>query len=469
MQRDYLNVMKKEKNIAEIGSRKIDRKCIHHMSTKLIFNVPDFLDLELLETKFKEGGLDEIEVFHKKELEGLISVPVNNLDIKSAVHEAKHKIVGIIKDVIVESGFANKIKEDVKGNKSTETFIKWVRVTHKALKDNQVTREAVKDKIVDRYSDLLHEEGIKTLVNLFSQDKEHIIDSWAKLEDFFLKKLALEFYIVRQLSDASFVMVLLESDDQEVKSIVMNSQKLIVPITDDVEFYRRDIALPYGKKISNIFTHDKLEKVLMLFNPSKATYSFLQKIMALRKSNSDLNFISYVIEKQNTELEKGLNNLEFDAEFMRNGVVDLNVSQIDPIIKSLDYLIQMFYFNREEYIVPCKKVVDKFSKRKKVISSHEYKKHFEQKVTSDNIRDLIKPAEWMMTLIPEFNIDKTEQLLEDSEKMHLQFMKLLRELREHLIKYRDTKKKGQFRKLKILGPAIVKILWELGKLKMGMP
>jgi hypothetical protein len=336
--------------------------------------------------------LDNIEVFEKKELEGLISVPVKKINIKSAVYEAKNKIAEPIKDAIIESGFASKIKDDVKENKATKSFIKWVQATHKELKANKISKELVREKTADRFSDLFGEKGVEVIVNLFSQDKEHILDSWARLEDYLLQKLSLEFYIFQQIREASFVIVIIRSNDEEIKSLMMNSERVLIPITEDIEFFRREIPTPDGRSIKNIFTHDKFQKVLMTFNPSKKTYLFMQRLLALRKTNSDLNFMTFMIEKQNKVVKEDLRDLEFDTAYIESQIVDLDPKNLSFTIESLKYLIDTVYYSREEFIKPCKKVSGELSKKRKLISHKEYKRHFQQVVTVDNLKGLINSS-----------------------------------------------------------------------------
>ena len=338
---------------------RIKKSKVNSIRLNLIFNVPEFIDLEYLKEKFKDCGLEEIEIFDKKELEGLISVPVKEINIKNALHEAKNKIANPIKDAIVNSGFATKIKDKIKERRATQSFIKWVQTTHKALKLNRISKQEVKDRIKLRFEDLFGKKGVDVIVNLFSQDQESILNSWAKLEDFFLQKLALEFYIFQQIRDASFVIVVVRSNDDEMKSLMMNSTRILVPITEDIEFYRRQINLPGGKSINNIYTHEKFQKVLMIFNPSKRTYSFVQRLMALRKTNSDLNFMTFMIENQNKILSENINNLEFDSEHIKNHKLDLDPKNLSYTIESLKYLIDSIYYIREDYIKPCIKISSK--------------------------------------------------------------------------------------------------------------
>jgi len=449
----------KKRNVSKLNGNKVTS-----IKLNLIFNLPDFIDLNFLKERFKSYNLDNIEVFQKKELRGLISVPVKKIDIKGAVYEAKNQIAEPIKDAIVESGFASKIKEEVKENKATKSFIKWVQTIHKELKVNKITKDGVRKKTAERFSDLFGEKGIEIIVNLFSQDKDHILDSWAKLEDYLLQKLSLEFYIFQQIREACFVIVIIRSNDEEVKSLMMNSERILIPITEDVEFFRREIPTPDGKSIRNIFTHDKLQKVLMIFNPSKRTYLFMQRLLALRKTNSDLSFMTFMIEKQNKVVKDGLHDLEFDTEYIKGQVIDLDPRNLAYTIKSLKYLIDMIYYTREEYIKPCKKVSGNLLKKRKLISTKEYKRHFQQVITVDNIKGLIKPQEWMLTLLPEYNIEKTDKLLEESEELYLNILKISGGLRNQLIEYKKTKEQENKEKLIIVGKAIFASLKLLRKI-----
>ena len=295
----------------------------------------------------------------------------------------------------------------MKGSKATKSFIAWVQATHKELKANKISKEEVKEKAEKKFFDLFGDKGVEIVVNLFSQDEEHILNSWAKLEDFFIQKLSIEFYIFQQIRESSFVIVNIKSDNPELKSLVMNCEKLIVPITEDVEFYRREINLPYGKKINNIFTHNVLQKVILSFNPTKTTYFFMQKLLALRKSNSDLNFMIFMIEKQNDILKNDLKDLEFDSEYVKNQAIDLDAKSLSYSIESLKYLIDTIYYAYQEYVKPSKKISNDLIKKRKLFSEKEYNKHFKQKVTVDNIQSLILPQDWMLELVPEFNIEKT--------------------------------------------------------------
>lgn len=448
---------------------RIDRNRVASTKINLIFNLPEFVDLEYLKERLKYYDLKEVEIFEKQELEGLISIPVKELDIKEAVREAKNIIAEPIKDAIVHSGFADKIKNEVKEKKSMQAFIKWVKSTHTELNFNKVTNQEIRSKVEDRYADLFGDKGVDVIVNLFSQDEEHILNNWAKLEDFFMKKLALEFYIFQQIREASFIILTVRSNDEEVKSLIMNSEKILIPITEDIEFYKRKISLPNGKTINNIFTHQRLEKVLMIFNPSKSIYSFVQRLLALRKTNSDLSFMTFMIEKQNEVLNQDLKDFQFDIEYLKNQAIDLDPKTLSYTIESLRHLIDMIYFTHEDYIKPCKKVSENLLKKRKLISQKEYKRHFQEVVTIDNIKAVIQPQEWMLDLLPEYNITKTDKLLSESEKLSLDLLKLLRELREQLLEYKKAKEENNKNKLIKIGETIVKILWELAKIKMRFP
>lgn len=451
------------------GEARIKKEEVSTFGIKLIFNLPEFIELDYFEERLKFYGLDKIEVFKKKELEGLISIPVNKLNIKDAIRESKNNISEPVKDAILKGGFVDKIKDEVKGSKAINSFIAWVQSTHKELKANKISKEEVKEKADKKFSDLFGDKGVEIIVNLFSQDEEHILNSWAKLEDFFIQKLSIEFYIFQQIRESSFVIVNIKSNNPELKSLVMNCEKLIVPITKDVEFYRREINLPYGKKINNIFTHNILQKVILTFNPTKATYSFIQKLLALRKTNSDLSFMTFMIEKQNDLLKNDLKDLEFDSEYVKNQAIDLDAKTLSYTIESLKHLIDAIYYTYQDYVKPSKKVSNNLTKKRKLFSEKEYNKHFKQKVTIDNIQSLIQPQGWMLELVPEFNIEKTDKLLCESEELYLNLIKLLRALREDLVEYKKAKEENNENRIQKYGGSILKIIWEIAKIKINLP
>ena len=155
--------------------------------------------------------------------------------------------------------------------------------------------------------------------------------------------------------------------------------------------------------------------------------------------------------------------------------MNYDVEGIDDTIKKLENLENIIYSYLEEFLMPIKRYIDELAPRSQKIEQQTLDEIFNVDVKMGGIvaKDKFRPPSWFSIYLFTGEFIKSKELIYSSVEDSKTMMKVVRELKEHLIKYQHElklRKKEQFEATrKIIFETIKDLVDIIKKLLIGFP
>jgi hypothetical protein len=374
------------------------------------------------------------------------------------LRDIQKKLGEPIRKALQQTNFEEDIKDFLLKTNFFKEVIKFIQSKYKEYHDNKVTKEEVIQSTYLKYGHLFGMEGAKAIADIYCKDEKDIIQNYVKLQDYLIKHYSIEFFIQQQV-EQNYNLIIDFKDSQ-----IADYKTLSFSEFGNNVFEKRKLTLPGIGEIGNIYHSETLPSVFIAVNPNHKNKDYVYSMLALKRANTAVLFIGFMLEKQAQGVKADLEYLDMDIEKIKSTVLNYDEPGIDATLSKIISLENLVTHYADDLILPIKRFMDEVTPQVRNIEADAMQKVFNKDVKFDSIVGKAKfnPPAWFSNYLLSTQFVKIRQQVIDILSNIKEVQKILRELKEYLIKLKHEVKMRNLEKINEYADMISKLIPILG-------
>ena len=405
----------------------------------IIFNLPLFIDIDLFDKFCKEYDIKSVTVFKEEPLRGIVLSSVSSFNMEKNIKEVKEKLSVVLIKTLEEMDYSIELKRDLKEGDFIENLANLIINLNEEYKQEKIGIEEIRNDFNIRYSQIFGERGVDLLVDMFLQ-KDKVLENYSELEDYLLKRLSLEYFVVKQLKHGTFLLSYLITNNKELLDLLYQKDCILIE-TINRTLLRQKIYLPGNININNCFLNSNPDLIIMFVNPVNNNYILLRGLLELMNANINYGFVNHTLSRQLEMMGNETELFKIDIEKYKIDALSYDLKKLDRHLGIIDSYSSTLYSYYTSFVYPLKQKINIASKRRFHISKNTISRLFDKQVTKDGIIEkATNLPQIIMEMLPDKIITETKFLIDSTDKSYLKMFEVIKQLKREIKEYRDTEK-----------------------------